>query len=186
MNQPPSPLVRSRTDDSARRRRRVLKALDELTSDGQPISVSAVARHAGVHRSLIYRHTDLHATVAARATQPADGPAGPQVTRQSLLADLANLTDRNTRLTQHITRLTQHITRLEHRLSDTLGEQAWHASGLGAPIDIDTLQQRIEHLDQQVADLTSKLDDRDDDLAAARATNRELMTQLNSASRQRR
>jgi AcrR family transcriptional regulator len=132
MNKPPSPLVRSRTDDSARRRRRVLKALDELSSDGQPISVSAVARHAGVHRSLIYRHTDLHATVAARAAQPADGPIGPQVTRQSLLADLANLTDRNTRLTQH-------ITRLERRLSDTLGEQAWHASGLGAPVDIDTL-----------------------------------------------
>lgn len=179
MNKPPSPLVRSRTDDSARRRRRVLKALDELTSDGQPISVSAVARHAGVHRSLIYRHTDLHATVAARATQPADGPAGPQVTRQSLLTDLANLTDRNTRLTQH-------ITRLEQRLSDTLGQQAWHASGLGAPVDFDTLQQRIEYLEQQVADLTSKLDDRTDDLAAARATNRELMTQLNSASRQRR
>lgn len=119
------------------------------------------------------------AAVAARAAQPADGPIGPQVTRQSLLADLANLTDRNTRLTQH-------ITRLEQRLSDTLGQQAWHASGFGAPVDIDTLQQRIEHLEQHVADLTSKLDDRDDDLAAARATNRELMTQLNSASHQRR
>ncbi len=175
MSQPSSPLARSRSDDSARRRRRVLKALDELTSDGQPISVAAVARHAGVHRSLIYRHTDLHATVAARAAQPVDGPTGPQVTRQSLLADLANLTDLNTRLVQH-------ISRLERRLSDTLGQQAWRASGLGAPADIDTLQQRIELLEQQIADLKGELDDRVNDLAAARATNRELMTQLNSRS----
>ncbi|MDH6127538.1 hypothetical protein [Kitasatospora sp. GP82] len=75
---PTSPLTQARADDSARRRRRVLKALDDLVGDGQPISVSAVARLAGVHRSLIYRHSDLHVAFLARAAQPPDGPTGPR------------------------------------------------------------------------------------------------------------
>ncbi|MGW0885670.1 hypothetical protein [Streptomyces sp. NPDC002671] len=172
----PSPtgsLAQARADDSAHWRRRVFKALDDLASDGQPIGVSAVARLAGVHRSLIYRHSDLHAAVPARAAQPPDGPTGPQASRQSLLADLANLTERNTRLARH-------ITQLERRLSETLGQDAWRASGLGAPGDIDALQQQVVRLEQQVADLNTQLAERDEDLEAARATNRELMTQLNS------
>lgn len=169
---PTSPLARVRADDSARRRRRVLKALDDLASDGQPISVSAVARLAGVHRSLIYRHSDLHAAVLARAAQPPDGPTGPQVSRQSLLADLANLTERNTRLARH-------ITQLERRLSEALGQDAWRASGLGAPPDVETLTRRVTELEQQIFDLRTELAERDEDLTAARAANRELMAQVN-------
>lgn len=176
MNQisPADRLARSRADDSARRRRRVLAALDDLTRDARPISVSAVARLAGVHRSLIYRHSDLHATVVARGAQPPDGPAGPQVSRQSLLTDLANLTERNTRLARH-------VTRLEQRLSEAFGQEAWNATGLGPPGETGALQDKINHLEQEVADLRCRLAERDDDLQAARATNRELMTQLNSA-----
>ncbi|WP_229333952.1 hypothetical protein [Streptomyces flavotricini] len=69
---------------------------------------AAVARLAGVHRSLIYRHSDLHAAVLSRAAQPQEGPEKPQVSRPSLLADLANLTDRNTRLARHVNRL-EHV-----------------------------------------------------------------------------
>ena len=68
---------------------------------------------------------------------------------------------------------------LETRLSELLGEQAWRATGLGAPTDIDQLQQRIVTLEQQVVDLRLHLEERDHDLAAARAANRELMTRLN-------
>ena len=68
-------------------------------------------------------------------------------------------------------------TNSRHRLSELLGEQAWRASGLGAPTDIDQLQQRIVTLEQQVVDLRLQLEERDQDLAAARAANRELMTQ---------
>ncbi|MFJ3637617.1 hypothetical protein [Streptomyces sp. NPDC090112] len=137
------------------------------------ITVSAVARLANVHRSLIYRHSDLHAAVLARSAQPPEGSAGPRVSHQSLLADLANLTDRSTRQTQH-------IAQLERRLSHALGQDAWRATGLGAPTDIDAFQERIAHLEQQVADLAAQLGERDEDLVAARATNRELMNQLNS------
>ncbi|MGW3061245.1 hypothetical protein ACWC98_35800 [Streptomyces goshikiensis] len=123
---PPSPadrLAQARTDDSTRRRRRVLAALVDLTRDGQPISVSAVARLDGVHRSLIYRHGDLHAAAAARAAQPPNNASGPQVSRNSLLSDLANLTERNARLAEHVARLGQ-------RLSEAFGQDAWRATGL--------------------------------------------------------
>ncbi|MFE3151488.1 hypothetical protein ACFXJ6_33360 [Streptomyces sp. NPDC059218] len=170
---PTGRLAQARADDSTRRRRRVLAALDDLTRDGQPISVSAVARLAGVHRSLIYRHGDLHAAVAAKAAQPPNNTNGPQVSRNSLLSDLANLTERNTRLAGH-------VARLEQRLSEALGQDAWRATGLGAPTDTDTLQRKIDHLEQQVAELRDQLSEREEDLQASRATNRELMTQLNS------
>jgi len=57
--------------------------------------------------------------------------------------------------------------------------RATHESGLGAPADIDALNQKITHLEQQAADLRLQLGERDQDLNAARAANRELMTQLN-------
>lgn len=144
--------------------------MDDLTRDGLPITVSAVARLANVHRSLIYRHDDLHAAVRARSTQPEEGPAGPQVSRRSLLADL----------TERAARQAQHIVRLEQRLSQALGQDAWRAAGLGSPTDVNALQQKIANLEQGIADLTAQLGKRDDDLAASRATNRDLMTQLNT------
>ena len=69
---------------------------------------------------------------------------------------------------------------LEHRLSELLGERTWQDSGLGAPDDIDRLHQRITSLDAQVADLRLHLDERTEELTAARLANRELMTRLNA------
>ena len=69
--------------------------------------------------------------------------------------------------------------------SQALGEQTWRESGLGAPTDIDALHQRITHLEQQAIDQQQQLDERDEDLAAARATNRELMARLNTPTRLR-
>ena len=76
-------------------------------------------------------------------------------------------------------RLDARIRQLENRLSEALGEQAWHESGLGTPADIDALTQKISHLQQQVIDLRLQLEERDQDLTAARSANRELMAQLN-------
>ncbi|MFC9595726.1 hypothetical protein ACFTUC_38765 [Streptomyces sp. NPDC056944] len=154
-------------------RKAVLKVLDKLAADGEEITVSSVARAAGVHRSLIHRHGDLHAAVRARASEPPPGTStGTQVSRRSLLADVANLTARNGRLSAH-------ITRLERRLSEALGQAAWEASGLGAPADVETLTRQVTELEQQVLDLCAELAERDEDLTAARAANRELMAQVN-------
>jgi hypothetical protein len=70
---------------------------------------------------------------------------------------------------------------LETRLFELLGEQAWRATGLGAPTDIDQLQHDIVSLEQQAVELRLQLEERDQDLAAARAANRELMTRLNAS-----
>ena len=69
-----------------------------------------------------------------------------------------------------------------NRLSEVLGEQTWSDSGLGAPADIDALTQKINQLQQQAASLSLQPEEPDQDLAAARAANREPMTQLNNAT----
>lgn len=61
-----------------------------------------------------------------------------------------------------------------------LGEQAWHESGLGTPDDTDQLKHRINTLEQRSVDLRLQLEERDQDLDAARAANRELITRLNA------
>ena len=63
------------------------------------------------------------------------------------------------------------------------GAPPWDACGLGAAADIETLTRRTTELEQQILDLRAELVERDEDLAAARAANRELMTQINSADR---
>ena len=165
---------KGRQADSARRRKRVLTALDRAAASGTEISASGIARAAGVDRTFLYRHRDLLEKIhaAEAAPPPAGDTAGPAVTRASLQADLLAAHERAIRLNAR-------VRHLEQRLSETLGEQAWRESGLGAPADIDALNQKITNLEQQAADLRLQLGERDQDLNAARAANRELMTQLN-------
>ena len=173
-------MTKGRQADSARRRQRVIAALGRAVSDGAEISVSGIARAAGVDRAFFYRHRDLLAQLhALEATPPVAGAGnGPGVSRASLQTDLLAAGERAARLHSR-------VRQLEKRLSETLGEQAWRESGLGTPADIDALNQKIIHLEQQAIDLRLQLEEQGDELAAARATNRELMTQLNHASRPR-
>jgi hypothetical protein len=168
-------MVNGRHADTARRRQRVITALDRARAQGTEIGVSVIARTAGVDRSFLYRHRDLLEKIHALAAEPPATGEGlaPTVTRASLQADLLAAHERAARLHAHV----QH---LEKRLSDALGEHAWHESGLGTPADVDALNQQITHLQQQAIDLRLQLTERDEDLAAARATNRELMTRINA------
>jgi hypothetical protein len=173
-------MTKGRQADSARRRQRVIAALSKAVSDGTEISVTGIARAAGVDRAFFYRHRDLLAQLhALEATPPVAGDGhGPAVSRASLQTDLLAAG-------QRAARLHSRVRQLEKRLSETLGEQAWRESGLGTPADIDALNQKIVHLEQQAIDLRLQLEEQGEELAAARATNRELMTQLNHANRPR-
>ncbi|MGH8992352.1 MAG: DUF6262 family protein [Acidimicrobiia bacterium] len=167
-------MTQGRRADSVRRRQRVLKAVNDALHDGEEISITGIARRAGVDRSFLYRHSDLLEQIHALESQPPNQPGvGPTVSRASLQADLLNAQ-------QRATRLAARVQQLENRLSEMLGEQAWHQSGLGAPDDIDQLKQQIVALEQHTIDLRLQLEERDQDLAAARAANRELMAQLNA------
>lgn len=176
MNTPPTAIAAARQEHSARCRQRVIKALNEVMAEAGEISISAIARRAGVDRSLLYRHRDLHSLVMAKAALPPAAPTGgPAVSRASLIADLAAAHDR-------FTRLNRENGQLRERLSEALGDQAWRESGLGAPDNIGELQRGLTHLEQLVAELRRQLADKDDELDAARATNRELMSALNRRS----
>jgi uncharacterized protein YlxW (UPF0749 family) len=119
-------LAEARSRDVARRRQRVRQAIAEMRAQAAEITISAVTARARVHRSFIHRHLDLHAAVMAAAEDPAtSGPAAAgTVSRRSLLADNANLRERNRRLEHH-------VRSLEQRLSELLGTQISQRTGLG-------------------------------------------------------
>ncbi|GGV91313.1 DUF6262 family protein [Streptomyces massasporeus] len=167
-----SPMIEGKRADSARRRERVLQALDAALRSGQDITVSGLARTARVDRTFLYRHRDLLERVHAAATTPAEAGTTAAVSRASLQADLANALERSTRLTAR-------VRQLEKRLSEELGATVWTESGLGAPADLDQLQRRITELEQQLTDVQGQLEERTEELDAARAANRELTRALN-------
>jgi hypothetical protein len=172
---PARPALRGRQADSARRRARVIRAITAATAAGQEISPTSIARAAGVDRTFLYRHRDLLEQVhVIQANAQARAGAGPAASSSSLQADLLNAQ-------QRAARMAARVQQLESRLSALLGEHAWRESGLGAPAGVDALNQRNHALEQQISDMRLQLGERDQDLAAARAANRELMTQLNAA-----
>ncbi|MEU9095655.1 DUF6262 family protein [Streptomyces sp. NPDC087901] len=167
-----NPLTNGRRADSARRRERVLTALDTLLRDNQDITVSSLARAARVDRTFLYRHRDLLERVHAAAVTPPQEGRFAAVSRVSMQTDLANALERNSRLSSR-------VRQLEKRLSAMLGETAWTESGLGAAADIGQLQQRITMLDQELVTTRGQLDERTEELEAARAAHRELTRALN-------
>ena len=94
------------------------------------------------------------------------------MTNESLRTDLANAQ-------QRIARMAAHNRQLQRKLSEVLGEQAWRESGLGAAPDIDQLQRQVTGLEQRNIALQHQLEERDGELEAARAANRELISALN-------
>jgi uncharacterized coiled-coil protein SlyX len=166
-------MITGRRAESARRRQRVIDAINGASTAGGELSVSGIARAARVDRTFLYRHPDLLDQLHAAQTSPtgADGD-GPGVSRTSLQADLANAHGQTQRQAAH-------IRQLENKLSELLGQQAWRESGLGAPPDVEGLQRRVTELEQHLVDLRAQLTERDQELEAARAANRDLMTRLN-------
>ena len=161
-----------RKADGDRRRQRVVKAVNAAAQKGSRITVSGIARPAGVDRTFLYRHRDLLALVQAAEPEQAeqDPASGASVSRASLQADLANAQARTVCLSAR-------IQQLERRLSQEL--QAWRESGLGAPTDIEELQRTITRLEQRNVELTEALEESRADLKAAREANRELTRTLN-------
>ena len=97
-----TPLTAARRRDVEHRRQRVRKALDEMRQDGIDITIAAAAGRAGVHRSFIHRHPDLHAAVLQWGRRygqrgwlrQLSGPAEPAVTDEmedALLRTIARL-----------------------------------------------------------------------------------------------
>jgi polyhydroxyalkanoate synthesis regulator phasin len=104
----------------------------------------------------------------AHAAPAAVDGNGSTATGAALLAELGRAT-----------RQEQRIQQPEKRLSELMGEQAWREPGLGAQTDVDQLQSQVTDLEQQVVGLRERLDERDQELDAARAAKRQLIADLN-------
>lgn len=65
-----APMIEGKRADSARRRERVLKAIDAALRSGEAITVSGLARAARVDRTFLYRHRDLLERVHTAAASP--------------------------------------------------------------------------------------------------------------------
>jgi hypothetical protein len=114
---PAAAMAEGRRADSARRRQRVLKALNAATASGEDITVTSIARLAGVDRTFLYRHRDLLEQIHALEAQPPSTPGtGPVVSRASLQADLLAAQ-------QRAARLAARVQQLEHCLSELLGQK---------------------------------------------------------------
>jgi hypothetical protein len=61
---------KGRQADSARRRQRVIAALDRAAADGAEVSVSGIARAAAVDRTFLYRLRDLLEKIHALEAAP--------------------------------------------------------------------------------------------------------------------
>ena len=159
--------------DSADKARRVLAALDATLGTGEPLTIAALARRAGVSRRFIYDHPELRAEAGRRSAQAADRhtaatTASARVTVASLRADLANAKAASHRLT------TEHAA-----LSRRLGQDA--LAGLD-PATSDT-SGRLSQLEQALFEAGEQLAQRTEELQAARQINRELISRLNREHR---
>ncbi len=162
--------------DSADKARRVLAALDATLGTGEPLTIAALARRAGVSRRFIHDHPELRAEAGRRSAQAAGRhtaatTASARVTVASLRADLANAKAASHRLT------TEHAA-----LSRRLGQDA--LAGLDpATSDTSAASGRLSQLEQALFEAGEQLAQRTEELQAARQINRELISRLNREHR---
>lgn len=180
-------LRRARRQDGRVKRQRALDAIAAMESQSDPISFPAVARRAGVSVSLLYADTALASRIAAaRDRQRQAGrdrawqlPTRSLVTVQSLRAELANAKE-------HVRRLSEEVTLLRERLARHLGADADIARGRAIFPVLDEVEQRAAELEAEnhrqrdrIGQLETESRELVETLDAARAMNRELMSELN-------
>ena len=173
-------LIALRRLDSADKTRRVIAALNATLGAGEPLTIAALARRAGVSRRFIYDHPELRAEAERRSAEEADRHAGAtsasaRVTVASLRADLANA-----KATNH--RMSTELGALRRRLGQLLGQDA--LADLDHPtIDPAAISGRLADLEQSLFEVGEELVRRTEELDAARQINRELIGRLNRERR---
>jgi Family of unknown function (DUF6262) len=168
-------LKRARAEDAARKRLSVADAIQKLADNGSRVTFELVARRAGVSRQFLYGDTELRAAVedARRQTPTSPRPDIPaSADTAGLQTDLLLAREEITRLRAENTKLKTKL--VERAASTVLDDQAEALRGLTA---------RNAELARECAGLQRQLDAAHEDLAAARSTNRELMTELNRSPR---
>ncbi|MFF7199210.1 MULTISPECIES: DUF6262 family protein [unclassified Streptomyces] len=180
---PAEVLKAARQRDSADKRGRVLKAVQDMLRDKRPVTFAAVAREAGVSSWLVYAPGLRERIDQARARQGAQGhqdqQSGRKVSTTSEQTDLLlarqeikRLRTENGQLRQQArTHLGQQVEQLgNHDLVDRVNELAEENLRLSTAERQATTQNA--ELQQRVAEL-------EDDLAAARTSLRRMIRNEN-------
>ncbi|MGW1761538.1 DUF6262 family protein [Streptomyces mirabilis] len=176
---PAEVLAESRRRDSRTKRQRVLAVVDQLLAQGDPVTFAAVARTAGVSNWLVYADGVREHIDKARAQQASH----PARDRQSAgTASTASLrTDLELSRTE-IRTLREERDRLKAALQRSLGQQLDQAAtkDLVARIDELTshnheLSTQLQQVRQDNSQLQQRLEEAEDDLAAARTSLRRMI-----------
>ena len=176
-----SRLTELRRLDSADKARRVLAALDATISAGEPLTIAALARRAGVSRRFVYDHPELRAEAERRAssTPPPQRRRVRQasVTTASLRADLANAKAANHRLHTELQPCAD--------VSDALSAKTPSRRSPVTKRQPSPPSQRrgVAELEHALFEAHEALAQRTEDLEAARRINRELLERLNRRAR---
>ncbi|MFF3618493.1 hypothetical protein [Streptomyces sp. NPDC002467] len=78
-----NPVIDGKRADSARRRERVLKAIDAAVKSGGDITISSLARTAQLDRTFLYGHPNLLERVHVAASAPTEDGRMAAVSRTS-------------------------------------------------------------------------------------------------------
>lgn len=167
--------------DSEHKAALVLAASDAALARTGHLSISGIARRAGVGRKFIYDHPDLKAQIELKATQATrrqanDMASATRVSAASLHAELANARAQNHRLNNQ-------LRAAENRLSQAEGARLVADNLLPGTMLTELadrqLAQRNTELEQQLFAAQDHLRRTTEELDAARAINRELMQRAN-------
>lgn len=157
---------------AAGKHRQVRRVVDRMLEDGYAITVSRVARQAGVSRWLLYNAEGLRECIAVAMDRQAHEGL-PDVTRRAFPKDVsaASLQADLALAREEVRQLRGERDRLRRRLQDTLGAEVEGSSKT-------ELIARIHELEQAATGSRSALEGLQTQNADARAENGELREQL--------
>jgi chromosome segregation ATPase len=162
-------LCQARASQAARKRQDVLDTLQAMAGNGIRATFDLVARRAGVSRQFLYSDPELRAAVEqARSKPPPSPPRDATGDADGLRTDLLLAREEIKRLRSENARLKTKL--VQHVASSQLASDDEKLRGLTA---------RNAELVREESSLRRQLAAAHEDLAAARDTNRDLMSELN-------
>lgn len=181
---PTEVLVEARRADSRQKRAAVFQVVDEMLRDGTEITAAAVARKAKVSRWLVYADGVKEYVESAKSNQlvkPPTKPTGLSATEASLRTDLELARQDNSRLRTEVDKLKGVLRaglgqKLEYESAESLRKRIDELVGTNL-----SLLNENESLSGQVAVLTTRVEQTEDELSGARESLRRMIRQLSKA-----
>lgn len=122
---PPIALAKATAERAATKRRATERAFKDLVRAGQPVTVTAVARKAGVSANYLYQHRDLYEKIARHrdtsrgVSRPINPAEGPGTIESTLRVHIRNLEAQHN---QTVAELRQELASAEQRIQHLTAE----------------------------------------------------------------